>query len=356
MKQEQLVLGIETSCDDTSVALLKHTKGKIPEILAVELFNQEKILEKFGGIVPEIASRNHTEKLPYLLKDILTQTNITLDKIDIIGVTTHPGLLGPLLTGINAAKTLSLVNKTPIIPINHIYAHIEAIFLDQSSVNINYPYIGLAISGGHTAFFLVKNSSSFALLGTTIDDAAGEAFDKGGKILNLQYPAGRVIDQRSKLGDENYHKFPIGLQNQKNSTMSFSGLKTSLKDYVFKNSYIFDQENKDNFNNICASYQKAIVGAISLKLKYAIIEAKSQTGLETLPIVIGGGVACNSQLRETISSAYKNVYFVPAKYCTDNAAMIANLACRTPQNVLNFPMSLEIDAKSRIINKKEFIR
>jgi N6-L-threonylcarbamoyladenine synthase len=358
----KLILGIETSCDDTSICLLKgqvfknQINYKNPEVISLEQFSQTKILEKWGGVVPEIAARNHLVKLPLLIKYVLEETQIDIKDIDLLAVTTHPGLLGPLLTGLNISKSISLIFKKPIFPTNHLYAHLEAIHLTEK---IEYPYLGLLVSGGHSLYALVKSPTDFTLLGSTIDDAAGEAFDKGGKLLKLSYPAGPLIDKYAKLGNKQKYTFPIGLQSSKNSTLSFSGTKTSLRVFLDNHpDFLFDPDQIDknksytqNFYNLCASYQFSIVSALKLKLKYAISQALEITKGKKIPIVVGGGVAANSCLREVIKNNFNDVHFVKPKYCTDNAAMIANYALRNYDDKVSFPDCLKLDAKNRFINK-----
>ena len=350
--QEVLLLGIETSCDDTSVCVLKGhpgpgvPDGKKPEVLGLSYFSQEEILKKWGGVVPEIAARNHLLKIAPLIENALKDAQVKLADLNAVGVTTHPGLLGPLLTGLNAANTICLKHKLPLIPVNHLYAHIEAIHLNQQ---VSYPYVGLIVSGGHSMFLLVKSPVEMELLGTTIDDAAGEAFDKGGKLLGLGYPAGRVIDQLAKEGDESRYLFPVGLKRSANADLSYSGVKTALRQFLEKNPGI--QNNKDDLADICAGYQRCIVEALKLKARYALRMAKDLVG-HNLPLVIGGGVACNSALRKTMESSYKDVFIVSPEYCTDNGAMIAHYALRTyAQNVVPFPDCLKVDARGRFIDK-----
>lgn len=355
MKISKYHLGIETSCDDTSVAILKESESQV-EVLSHLKFGQEESLKKWGGVVPEIAARNHLEKITDLLQQTFETTNLEPSQITQISVTAFPGLLGPLLTGINAAKTLSLIHKLPIFPVNHLYAHLEAIHLTQE---IKYPYLGILLSGGHSLFFWVSSSTEFKIIGKTIDDASGEAFDKGGKILGLGYPAGHIIDKLAQFGDENKYSFPIGLKSSADANMSFSGLKTALRVFLDKNPEVLnlrpkdftidDSESKD-FYDVCASYQNAIVKAILLKLRYALKTAK-EIYPGDFPIVVGGGVACNSALRRELIKKYPQTYFVDPEFCTDNAAMIANYGMRNQSNAIAFPECLTIDAKSRFINK-----
>jgi len=345
---EKLILGIETSCDDTSIAILRgdaNRLGQVPELLALNSFSQEVLLKKWGGVVPEIAARNHLEKIHPLLEATLENTQIKLSDIDLFAVTTHPGLLGPLLTGINAVKTLSLVYQKPVASINHLYAHLEAIFLTEV---VSYPYLGLLVSGGHSMYLLVKSPTDFEILGNTIDDAAGEAFDKGGKIMGLGYPAGKIIDDTAVGGDIQKYPFPISYLKADECNLSFSGVKTSLRNFVE------DEKNKNaDIKDICASYQHAIVSALTRKLKTALSIARVKTNLRHLPIVVGGGVACNSYLRFEISRDFKDAHFVAPKFCTDNGAMIANLALRTFDQAIPFPECLAIDARGQFVSKKE---
>jgi N6-L-threonylcarbamoyladenine synthase len=340
------ILGIETSCDDTSICIIEETSG-FPKILALKSFTQEEILKTWGGVVPEIAARNHLQKITPLLDSAFKEAKIEPQDIDAIGVTTLPGLLGPLLTGLNAAKTLSLIYQKPIIAINHLYAHLEAIHLTQS---VSYPYLGLLISGGHTAFMWAENSMSFKILGSTIDDAAGEAFDKGGKLMHLGYPAGKLIDDLAKNGDKKAFDFPIGLRSSADARFSFSGLKTSLRVQIEKDPSLIDRPNPD----LCASYQDAIVRALLLKTRYAIKKVQEEFAIQDFPIVLGGGVACNSGIREAFSLKYKTCLFVEPKFCTDNGAMIANYALRTMNSKIDFPKSLELDSRGRFLDKKDF--
>lgn len=338
-----LILGIETSCDDTSICLLNyHEEGS--QVKFLESFSSEKILARWGGVVPEIAARNHLEKVFPLLQTGFEETGHGLSDIDLIGVTTHPGLLGPLLTGLSTAKSISMLERIPIFPVNHLFAHLEVIHLTES---VSYPYLGLLVSGGHSVFFLVRSPQDFEVVGTTIDDAAGEAFDKGGKLLQLPYPAGRIIDDKAKQGHADKYEFPIGLRHEPNANLSYSGLKTSLRNFVEENPQILKDQNSQDFFDVCASYQHSIVEALVIKTK----QAQKKVGAN-LPIVVGGGVACNSYLRSQMTSHYGNVFFVPPKYCTDNAGMIAFYAALNADKAVAFPTCLELDAQSKFIDKK----
>jgi N6-L-threonylcarbamoyladenine synthase len=348
----EIALGIETSCDDTSLAILQGDTENLserPKVLAHHSFSQIEILKKWGGVVPEIAARNHLYKLVPLLKEVMTTANLSMDNIDLIGVTTQPGLLGPLLTGLNTAKTIALRTEKPIVPINHLYAHLEAIFITEE---VSYPYLGLLISGGHTMYLYVEGPEKFEVLGSTIDDAAGEAFDKGGKQLGLAYPAGREIDQLAKKGNKLAHQFPIGLKSSADCNFSYSGLKTSLRQFIEKHE---SQNLEYNLNDVCASYQEAIVEALKLKLRYALKKVKEKGGPENIPLVVGGGVACNSRIREVLSETHQDIYFVSPQFCTDNGAMVANYTLRTANSKIDFPDCLYLDARGRFIDKKKLM-
>jgi N6-L-threonylcarbamoyladenine synthase len=355
----KIILGIETSCDDTSICLLKSTSAR-PEILTHHTYSQDLLLKKWGGVVPELAARNHLDKITKLLAISFNEAGITLQDVDLIGVTTLPGLLGPLLTGLNAAKTCALIAKKPIFAVNHLYAHLEAIHLTE---DVSYPYLGLLVSGGHSLYMLVNSSADFVILGSTIDDAAGEAFDKGGKLLGLGYPAGKIIDDLAKWGNSQKNLFAIGLQKSGDARLSFSGLKTSLRRLLEENpkyhslvpsQFQSKEDDKQEFYDLCASYQQCIVDALNLKLSYAYQMALSKTNLTSMPIVVGGGVACNSALRKTLTHNYPQTLFVEPKFCTDNGAMIANYALKNEKNRVNYPDCLSLDSRGRFIDKKEF--
>ncbi|MEI8345837.1 MAG: tRNA (adenosine(37)-N6)-threonylcarbamoyltransferase complex transferase subunit TsaD [Pseudomonadota bacterium] len=342
-----IILGIETSCDDTSVCLLQAEDNKLPPtVLAHHFFSQEMILKKWGGVIPEIAARNHLEKLAPLLEESFKEAQLNPKDLQMIGVTTHPGLLGPLLTGLNAAKCLSLLYQLPLNPINHLFAHLEAIYLTE---DIAYPYLGFLVSGGHSLYFKVSSPTDFVILGTTLDDAAGEAFDKGGKLMGLGYPAGALIDKFAKKGNPQRFKFPVGLHDSHNPNLSFSGVKTALRNFLEENP-IPPAETQD-FYDLCASYQGAIIKALVLKLE----EAQKMAG--PLPVVVGGGVACNSLLRQKVAeyAQQKNIpaHFVAPKYCTDNGAMIANYAWRTKDSAIAYPDCLKVDARGKYVKKQD---
>ncbi len=343
--KRKIILGIETSCDDTSICILE-VKDGVNEILSLNSYNQDFLLAKWGGVVPELAARSHVKAIPPLMEIGFKEAGISPDEITEIAVTTHPGLMGSLLTGINLAKTFSLIQNIPINPVNHLFAHLEAIHLTEK---IPYPYLGLLVSGGHTAFMWVTSPTEMKVLGNTLDDAAGEAFDKGGKLLGVGYPAGKIIDELALAGDRKKYPFPISFMRDRPGKMSYSGIKTSLRVRLEK---MEKSEIQTELSHLCASYQEAIVQTLRVKALEVIEKVLhlNPKKFET-PIVIGGGVACNSRLREIFREEFKNVHVVKAMYCTDNAAMIANWASRVPENVVNFPECLSLDGKPRYLDK-----
>lgn len=346
MSEKRFILGIETSCDDTSLCLMEVVDG-VAKILSLNSYSQDFILEKWGGVVPELAARSHVKAIPPLLEVAFKEANIKPEEVTEIAVTTHPGLVGSLLTGINLAKTFSLLLNLPIVPVNHLFAHLEAIHLTDK---VPYPYLGLLVSGGHSAFFWVKSPNEMEVLGNTLDDAAGEAFDKGGKLLGVGYPAGKIIDDLAQSGDKSKFSFPISYMRDRPGKMSFSGLKTALRVQLEKMS---DEEIIASMSDLCAAYQEAIVQTLRIKCEEVITKVLNQDLRKfSTPIVIGGGVACNSRLREVMAKSFKEVHVVKPVYCTDNAGMIAHWAALVPQEKVTFPECLDLDAQSRFVEKK----
>ena len=344
--KRKIILGIETSCDDTSVCIMELTSAG-QKILSLNSYNQDFLLSKWGGVVPELAARSHVKAIPPLLEVTFKEAGIKAQDIDEIAVTTHPGLVGSLLTGINLAKTFALALEIPVVPVNHLFAHLEVIHITEK---ISYPYLGLLVSGGHTVFFWVTGPNKMEVIGNTLDDAAGEAFDKGGKILGVGYPAGKIIDDLAKSGDATKYNFPISFMRDRPGKMSYSGLKTALKVKVEKMGH---EEIKNELNHLCAGYQEAIVQTLRVKAEEIIEKVLNLKvrNFET-PIVVGGGVACNSRLRAVMQKHFKNVHFVTPLFCTDNAGMIANWAARVPELAVSFPECLSLDAQSRYVEKK----
>ena len=302
------ILGIESSCDETAVSICRNG-----EILS-NIVSSQQIHSNYGGVVPEVASREHDRLLNCLVIESIKEANISLNDIEGIGVTKGPGLAGTLLTGVSFAKGFSQSLKIPIIGINHLEAHIYANFLAYPE--LEYPLVCLLVSGGHTQIWYIKNIFDYELLGDTRDDAAGEAFDKGARILGLGYPGGPVIEKISNRGNSNAIKFPRALMEKDNLEFSFSGLKTSLL-------YLVKSEQSYNIEDIVASYQNAILDVLVEKLIRAVKMKKVNT------CIIAGGVAANKCLRNLINDKLNNrinIYYPDISLCTDNAAMIAFLA------------------------------
>lgn len=305
------ILGIESSCDETAAAVYTEEEGVRSNIIA-----SQSVHKQYGGIVPELASRAHHKTIWPTVQQSLEEAGMPLDDIDAVAVTQGPGLMGSLLVGLCFAKGLCLSRRLPLIGVNHMDAHIYANFIDEKP---EYPFVSLTVSGGHTQLVHVKGPFDHTMLGQTRDDAAGEAFDKIGKILGLPYPAGPDIDKRSKVGDPEFYDFPQAMLDN-SFEFSFSGLKTSVK------YFLEDQKDRSAFleehlNDICASVSRAITEVLVKKLENAI----EHTGVHTA--VLAGGVSANSMLRaKTQKMAEKNhcrLHIPQLAYCTDNAAMIA---------------------------------
>lgn len=311
------VLAIETSCDDTSVAVVDSDN----HVLSMESANQDKDHALYGGIVPEIASRNHTFTLLPLVNRVLAKANMQLSDVEGIAVTNRPGLIGALIVGLTSAKSLAMALNIPFIGVNHLEGHLLAPFLRDDSYappeNFKFPFLALAVSGGHTSLYVVHELGKYEIIGRTRDDAAGEAFDKFAKVLGFEFPGGVKIDQLSQTGDPKFVDFPRGMINERSLDMSFSGMKSAGVRYA--QSITEDEKNK-NINSICASFQEAIVDTLVGKLDLAYKKYKIKN------VVLTGGVSANSRLRiKTQEWARRHqitLAIPPLRYCTDNAAMI----------------------------------
>jgi len=312
--QNIYILGIESSCDDTAAAVIHNGK-----ILSNIIANQ-KIHEEYGGVVPELASRAHQQNIVPVVDQALKKAGVTKDQLSAVAFTKGPGLMGSLLVGTSFAKSLAYGLNIPLIDVNHMQAHILAHFIDEEGFDKPpFPFLAMTISGGHTQIVKVNNHFDMEVIGETIDDAVGEAFDKSGKLLGLGYPAGPEIDKRAKLGNPKAFKFSKPKVDGLN--FSFSGLKTAILYFIqreVKNNPNFIEEN---LNDICASIQYTIIGILTDKLK----KASKETGIKH--IAIGGGVSANSGIRQALKdgeSKHGWTTYVPKfEFTTDNAAMIA---------------------------------
>ena len=312
-KTSSYILAIESSCDDTAAAVLKNN-----EVLSNCIANQE-IHRDYGGVVPELASRAHQLNIIPVVQQALSIANIDKKQLTAIAYTRGPGLVGSLLVGSSFAKSLSLSLDIPLIEVNHMQAHILCHFIkNKEKMPPRFPFLGVTISGGHTQLILVEDYFKMTEIGTTLDDAIGEAFDKCGKKMGLDYPAGPEIDKLARNGNPKAFEFPI--PKVKNFDVSYSGVKTAFLNLISKNINKNPNFIKDNLNDLCASIQKILVEIIMNKIE------KAKNSLKINRVVIGGGVAANSEIRRVLNdmsvSSDWEIFIPPFQYTTDNAAMI----------------------------------
>ena len=304
------ILAIESSCDETAVAIVEDGK----KVLSNVVFTQIDIHTKYGGVVPEIASRHHIEKITYVIDQAMKEANLTFKDIDKIAVTANPGLVGSLMVGINAAKTLGLAYNKEVIMVNHIHGHIYANYLED---DFTFPVLALVVSGGHTELVLMKDHMSFEILGETLDDAVGESYDKVARVVKVGYPGGPIIDKMAAIGSPTY-SLPHVKLGKDSYDFSFSGLKSAVINLCNK----LDMKGEElNANDLAASFQEAVVDVLCEKTIRAAKEYKAKQ------IIVAGGVAANKGLRSALTNEVNKVEglritFPSFKYCTDNAAMI----------------------------------
>jgi N6-L-threonylcarbamoyladenine synthase len=327
------VLGIETSCDETAASIVNDKR----EILSHVLYSQVSKHQKFGGVVPELASRAHLIQIQNIVKQALNDAKLVISDLDAIAVTAGPGLIGGLLVGLMFAKGLCYAANKPLIAVNHLEAH--ALTARLTNAEVEFPFLLLLVSGGHCQILQVKNVGEYVKLGSTLDDAAGEAFDKVAKMLKLGYPGGPIIESLALQGDENYYQFPQAMKGRKNCDFSFSGLKTSVRTLIEK-----VQLNDEVIANICASFQKTVTDIIIDRLNNAV-ELSSNTN----QLVIAGGVAANRYIFTKVQAAMQkhNVITIapPLKLCTDNGVMVAWAGLERLR--LGFTDSLSFQPKAR---------
>ena len=330
------ILAIESSCDETSAAVIENSTA-ISNIISSQYFHS-----KFGGVVPELASRAHLQSISAVVNEALEVSGKKITDIDALAVTSEPGLIGSLIVGSNFAKALSLRYNIPVIPVNHIEGHL---FSGNLQEEIEFPFVSLVVSGGHTALFYVKSFNSYEIMGLTKDDAAGEAFDKTAKLLGLPYPGGPQIDKLARTGNPKAYDFPRSMIHSGDYNFSFSGLKTSVRYFI--NKQFPDGVPEEKMSDVCASVQSAIVDILVHKAINAALEKKVKT------IVIAGGVSANSALRAKMSEEaqkydIKSVAPMMA-YCMDNAAMIGYIASQklNESNSTNyFDLSFRVSANA----------
>ena len=303
------ILSIESSCDETSVAIVEDGK----KVLCNVVYTQIEVHKLYGGVVPEVASRRHIEKITYVIDAAMKEANLSYDDIDKIAVTSTPGLIGSLMVGVNAAKTIGLAYNKPVIMVNHIHGHIYANYLES---DFEFPLIALVVSGGHTELVLMKDHFEFEILGETLDDAVGEAYDKVARVVEVGYPGGPILDKMAKLGKPSY-QLPHVKLSKDSYDFSFSGLKSAVINLHNK----CKMKNEElNYNDLATSFQDAVVDVLVTKTSKAAAEYNAKQ------VLLAGGVAANSGLREKMKEEMERINVkltVPSfKNCTDNAAMI----------------------------------
>lgn len=309
--KDNLIMSFESSCDETSVAIIKNGNQILSNIVATQI----KSHQRFGGVVPEVASRHHIEEITYCVQDAMKEAGVTYDDLDGIAVTYGPGLVGALLIGVTAAKTIAWAHHLPLIPVNHLAGHIYAA---NFVTPIKFPAMALVVSGGHTELVLMKKEGSFEIIGETRDDAAGEVYDKIGRVIGIKYPAGPEVDHLAHLGHDVYH-FPRDMRNSPNYDFSFSGLKSAFLNKVHHAHQVGDKLSRED---LAASFQAAVIDVLLYKTKKAL------SRYQVKQLILGGGVAANSGLRaglkRILAQDFPETEFLraPKQLCGDNAAMI----------------------------------
>jgi len=320
-----VILALETSCDDTCAAVITR-EGEI----RANVISSQGVHDRYGGVVPEIASRHHLELVGAVVDDALARAEVGLDEIELIGVTQGPGLVAALLVGVATAKALAALHRLPLAPVDHLHGHVAAAFLAPEP--FEPPFLSLVASGGHTLLACVEDHGpNFRVIGQTVDDAAGEAFDKGARLLGLGYPGGAALERLAREGDPDAFAFPVG-RRMEGLDFSFAGLKTAL---LYRVRELGEAEAARRRADLAASYQRAIVEALALRVERALAE----TGLRRL--ALGGGVAANGPLRERLGRLDVELDVPPRELCTDNAAMIASAARHVP--AIPYPGYLGLD-------------
>ena len=334
-------LGFETSCDETAAAVIRENDEGTADILSNIVSSQIEEHKKFGGVVPELAARAHLENIEYIIDTALKESGTTINEIDGVAATAGPGLIVCLTVGLNIGKSIAAFSNKPLIGVNHLEGHALSPGLNEK---IKFPYLLLLISGGHSQYLIVKDVNEYTQLGTTIDDALGEAFDKTGKMLDLGYPGGPNVEKFSKEGDENFYKLPEPIINKAGCNLSFAGLKTA----VLRESKKINGDVKLKYN-LAASFQKTINKILYKKTKIAVEMFKEKTKKENFQLIVAGGVAANKTIRENLTQLSNEMNFEiiypDLKFCGDNASMIAWAGIqRFKKDLID---DLNITAKSR---------
>ncbi|MFI4911979.1 MAG: tRNA (adenosine(37)-N6)-threonylcarbamoyltransferase complex transferase subunit TsaD [Sedimentisphaeraceae bacterium JB056] len=337
------ILAIETSCDETAASVVCNGT----QILSSVVASQIDIHQKFGGVVPEIASRAHIEKIYHVVEKALDDSDLSMNDIDAIAVANQPGLVISLIVGVTAAKTLAMMWNKPLIAINHVHAHLQSALLEEEK-DIKLPAVALIVSGGHTNIYSCRSALDLDLMGTTIDDAAGEAFDKVAQILGLSYPGGPSIEKIAKEGNPKAIRFPRSMLNKESLDFSFSGIKTAVLYHCngqdMKGKSLVSDMSRKEIADIAASFQQAVVEVLVKKTMLASKKIRAKT------IIMGGGVAASTALREQMQDVCDQrrlkLMVAPRKYCTDNAVMIASLAYHKYKAGMFADLSLEAKSSS----------
>jgi N6-L-threonylcarbamoyladenine synthase len=341
MAKKITFLGIETSCDETAAAVIRENDKGTADILSNIVSSQIEEHKKFGGVVPELAARAHLENIEYIIDTALKESKISISELDGVAATAGPGLIVCLTVGLNIGKSIAAFSDKPFIGVNHLEGHALSPGLEKK---IKFPYLLLLISGGHTQFLIVKDVNEYEQLGTTIDDALGEAFDKTAKMLDLGYPGGPNVEKFSKLGDKKFFKLPEPIINKAGCNLSFAGLKTA----VLRESKKINGEDKLK-HNLAASFQNTINKILYKKTKVAVQMFREKTKQKKFQLIVAGGVAANESIRENLSILSKEMGFESIypnlKFCGDNAAMIAWAGIqRFKKNMID---DITVPAKSR---------
>ena len=338
-----LVFAVETSCDETSVCIINENK----DILSHIIYTQEKH-KKFGGVIPELASRAHLEILQEIVGKALDESKVSINDIDIFCATCGPGLIGGLLVGSTFTKSLAINSNKPFIPINHLEAHLLSTTYNN---HVKFPYITFLLTGGHTQIYLINNINNYELLGETVDDAVGEAFDKVSKLLGMNYPGGPEIEQMALSGNCDKHSLPLPMQHSKDINFSFSGIKTAVNLIVKKNNNM----NKEFISDISASFQKTILDILKHKLEL-VFNLTAKRNLNINQVALVGGVAKNKYIRNNIKnilSNYNSSMLLPPDYMlSDNAAMIGWACIKKGYNNFESCINFKADPRLKVLNNK----
>ena len=341
MRKKLTFLGIETSCDETAASIVQQNWDGNAKILSNIVSSQFKIHKKFGGIVPELAARSHAENIDRIIKEAFNKSNLNLSSIDGIAATAGPGLIVCLNVGLNIAKSIACFSNKPFVAVNHLEGHALSAELENK---VKYPFLLLLISGGHSQYLIVNDVGNYRQLGTTIDDALGEAFDKTAKMLNLDYPGGPNLEKLALKGDENFFKLPQPIINRAGCNLSFAGLKTAVM-YEAKK---IRNNNQLKFN-LAASFQNTVNSILKKKTQEAMTQFKKKTKKKMANFVVAGGVAANKTIRKGLIKLSKKNNFIPLfpnpKFCGDNAAMIAWAGVKRFK--MKLTNNLDFNAKSR---------